>query len=120
MDCFSSVVWSPVSRGWAEAGTLSVVSLTCRQKGWRERAPTTGGVLRWAPVRPTQLSRLMAGSGGGGRGQMGVTPKGKANPEASRSRVCLPPRGEERVGMLRAITTPRARPRSAHGTPDVP
>ena len=60
MDCFS-VVWSLVSPGWAEAGTLSVVSLTCRQKGWREWAPTAGGVLPWAPVWRTQPSRLTAG-----------------------------------------------------------
>ena len=37
--------------------------------------------------------------------------KGKANPKASR--VCPTPRDDEWVGMLRAMTTPRARPRSA-------
>lgn len=64
MDCFSSVVRSPVSAWWAEAETLSVVSLTCRQKRWHEWAPTVGGVFPWAPVWRIQPSGLTAGSEG--------------------------------------------------------
>lgn len=38
MDCFSSVVWSLGYTGLAEAATFSIVSFTCRQKGWHYHA----------------------------------------------------------------------------------
>lgn len=58
----SSVVWSPVSRGGQRLGPQRRLT-HLQAEGLRERL-TTGGVLPWAPVRPTQLSRLMAGAGG--------------------------------------------------------
>lgn len=62
MDCFSSVVWSLGYTGLAEAMTFSVVSFTCRQKGWHDCALTVGRVLLWAPVGQTQPLGLAARS----------------------------------------------------------
>lgn len=65
MDCFSSVVWSLENTGLAEAAAFSVISFTCRQKGWLFHALTMGEVLLGGSIRQTQQSGLAACSLGG-------------------------------------------------------